>query len=117
MTLLLGELRGMSRASDPVIDVLERWHQAIEAGVANTRRPDLDHKESVVSKSKVDNLIEQVDDYFIGELKMHHLHWERKGLSEPPDFGRLEGGARLAFYQDLVEVVKDITDEDLLEDI
>lgn len=104
----------MTRKSDRVKSVLAVWNQALEDGVADQREPDLNHRELVVSKEKVDNLINQIVDWFQTQLARDAEYWNKQGMYESPDYDKLEGGARLAFYQDLVEVVKDITDEDLL---
>ncbi len=96
-----------------VIGILERWYRALEIGVADNIKPNLTRKVKGEDWKKVDSLITAIDDSFTAELNMHSIHWEKKGITEPPNFNRLKGGARLAFYQDLYEAVKDIDEEDL----
>ena len=101
----------MSKRAE-VIDVLGRWYRALEVGIAHHIKPNLE-KASGEDWGRAKSLPEKIDAGFKAELKIHSIHWEKKGITEFPNFSRLRGGARLAFYQDLYAVVKDIDEEDL----
>ena len=89
-----------------VLKVLEEWFQAMELGGQYLKEPSL--SEGVVNKEKVNSLIEIIDAFFEDELKKNSKYWQHKDrrMTDPPDFNRLESGARLAFYQDVYAAVK-----------
>ncbi len=69
-----------------VIEVLEQWFQAIELNVTDGKAPNL--KDGVVSKEKVNFLVEIIDNFFEDELKKNSKYWQHKDrqITNPPDF-------------------------------
>ena len=87
---------------DMLVLCLQSWFDAMEAGVTDKRFPNLD--EPAPSKEKVNAFIERVDGFFETELKKNKEYWADKGRDMPPEFNRLQGAARLAFFQDYYRV-------------
>jgi len=96
-----------------VIDVMEDWFQAIEAGTANKRLPDISGTR--YTKEEVDDFIDRIDKFFESELSHHADYHARIGIrtsgvpmNVPPEFNRLRGAAREAFMQALRAKLREV---------
>lgn len=98
-----------------VIARLQKWYEAIDYADA---LPISLNKEDIVSKERVNNLINLIDGYFEYQLKGAPTYFGGKGKTLPPQFSRLKGKARLAFYQDMKKLLINLYGEDyMLTDI
>lgn len=106
------------KMAQQVIDVMEEWFQAIEAGTANDRIPNPDDKSP--SMEEANKMIEKIDKFIEQEVTEHDDYWERTGMAfkgkpidKPSDFKRLVGLSRIAFAQDIKRAKKQAGYDDL----
>ncbi|HZX50298.1 MAG TPA: hypothetical protein VFE94_04130 [Candidatus Paceibacterota bacterium] len=93
--------------------VVDKWFQLMQTGEADNHLPDplwhrRDHgKKAPLTQELADKFIEELDEDFLIEKG-------RFGGRLPPDFSRLSPSGRIAFVQEMYEVL--LTEEELEEE-
>jgi len=95
---------------EEVMDVLEDWLRAIWDGTANERVPSFNY-DVEITYSDANNLVRVIMCWYQNEMVANKEHWAEQGISEIPDFTKIEGQARIAFAQDLHRVVRNLDKE------